>query len=110
MKKILIVMLLAANSLNAAPVLHKFELWGASTKDEKLSLYWGWTNGFLQGRGPGALDLANCLETMTADQATAMVEKHYKEHPERWSRPLGTEMLIAVTVAGGPCEGKNIWK
>jgi hypothetical protein len=112
MKKKVVVffVLLAVSSLNADPVLHKFQLWGMSTKDQKLSLYWGWTNGFLQGRGAGAVDLANCLETMTTDQAMAMVDKHYKDHPERWSRPLGAEILIAVTVDGGPCAGKNVWK
>lgn len=110
MKKIIILVLLAVSSLNAAPVIQKFELWGTLSKSEKLILYMGWTNGFLQGRGAGAGDLGNCLETMTSDQAMAMVDKHYKDHPERWSRPFGGEILISVTVDGGPCGGKNVWK
>jgi hypothetical protein len=43
----------------------------------------GWSNGFLQSRGPGANELMNCLNGMDAEQAVAMIDKYYKEHPER---------------------------
>ena len=66
----------------------------------------GWSNGFLQSRGPGANELMNCLNGMDAEQAVAMIDKYYKEHPERWSRPFGEEIPEALTVAGGPCQGK----
>jgi hypothetical protein len=76
---------------------------------EKLTLYTGWTNGFTYGRGEGALELANCLEEMGADQALGMIDKYYQDHPERWSQPLAGEILRALTVNGGPCQGKDIW-
>ncbi len=90
-------------------MIHKFELWGVegTTKLEKACLYWGWTNGFLQARGKRAVHFADCLESITSDQAVAMIDKQYKDHPERWSNPLGEEILEALTVDGSPCEGKS---
>jgi hypothetical protein len=93
--------------LDADPVVHTFKLWGTTKPIERMSLYWGWTNGFLQARGERAVGLADCLDRISTDQALAMIDKHYKDHPEKWSRPLGAQMLEALTVAGGPCEGKN---
>lgn len=108
MKLIFALLLVALAPLSKGdPVLHKFELWGNSTKIEKLSLYWGWTNGFIPGKGQAAIEFADCLESMTADQAIAMIDKQYRDHPEKWSRPLGDQFLEALTVAGGPCAGKS---
>jgi hypothetical protein len=99
--------------LRADPVAHKFRLWGdlhpKLTQGEKMILYWGWTNGFFQGRGPQGLKFANCLETIATDQAIAMIDKQYKDHPEKWSDFLGEQIIEALTVAGGPCEGKWSW-
>ena len=102
-----LVILLMCELLNADPVVHKFQLWGEGTQRDKVSLYWGWTNGFFQARGAPGLELATCLERLTTDQAVAMIDRRYKDHPERWSRPFGEQILEALTVAGGPCEGKN---
>lgn len=93
--------------LYADPVVHKFGLWEKGTERDKLSIYWGWTNGFFQARGPRGMDLLTCLSRISPDQAVAMVDKQYKNHPEKWSRPLGEQILEALTVNGGPCEGKN---
>jgi hypothetical protein len=95
--------------LSADPVVHKFSLWDIGDKTRKQQLYWGWTNGFLQGRGDGADELDTCLSKMSIEQAVAMIDKYYKDHPERWSRAFGDEVLEALTVDGGPCEGKNVW-
>jgi hypothetical protein len=105
--KFKILMMAFLVQLNASPVLHQFALWGKSNEDQKLSLYWGWTNGFLAGRGKAGIALAHCLEALSYDQAIAMVDKQYKNFPEKWSRPFGDQVLEALTVAGGPCEGKN---
>ncbi len=106
--KLALPILLVCGLSNAGPVVHQFGLWRtAGTGAEKLSLYWGWTNGFLQARGQRTTELVTCLEGMTAEQAIAMVDKYYKDHPEKWSRPFGEQLLEALTVAGGPCEGKN---
>jgi hypothetical protein len=102
-----LAILLTCGLLHAESVIHKFELWAIGTESDKLSLYWGWTNGFLQARGPRGLDLANCLSGMTTTQAIAMIDKRYKDHPELWSHPLGEQILDALTVDGSPCQGKN---
>jgi hypothetical protein len=102
-----LAILLACGISHADPVAHKFELWGRVTESDKINLYFGWTNGFLQARGPRAVGLLTCLESMTTTQAIAMIDKHYKDHPELWSHPLGEQILDALTVEGGPCQGKN---
>jgi len=106
--------ILCCGFLNAESVLHKFELWepGIEFKKDtraiwKMGLYWGWTNGFLQKRGPKGGPLVDCLETMSTDQAIAMVDKYYKDHPEKWSGVFSEQILAALTVAGSPCEGKT---
>jgi hypothetical protein len=107
----MLVLLLVSVIVNADPVVHKFQIWGvATTKVEKGLLYWGWSNGFLQSRGPGAIELMTCLEGMSGEQTIAMIDKYYTGHPEKCSQAFGEEMLEAVTVQGGPCEGKNVWK
>jgi hypothetical protein len=88
-------------------VFQKFEFWGHMTDSDKLLFYWGWTNGL--GVGVGGSDiqpLATCLEKLSTLQPVAMIDKYYREHPEHWSAPIGYAILAAVTVAGGPCEGK----
>ncbi len=101
------VILVACSQLVADPVMHKFSVWDIGSDGEKLNLYIGWTNGFLHGRGPEILPLLSCLEEMTTVQAVAMVNKYYKDHPEKWSSPLTLQILEALTVRGGPCENKN---
>jgi hypothetical protein len=104
---ILIAVFLCATA-NADSVLHKFELWGTLRNPvEKLIFYQGWTNGFLGGRGIRGIELANCLEDLSAEQAIAMIDKRYKDRPDQWSRPIGEQIIQALTVKGGPCEGKN---
>jgi hypothetical protein len=105
--RLTLVILLACGLLNAAPSVHKFELWGKGTELEKLNLYLGWTNGFLMAKGARGLELANCLDGMTYEQDISMIDKRYKDHPELWSHPFGEQILEALTMAGGPCEGKN---
>lgn len=94
----------------AAHVLLPFTFWGKSNPVDKLDMYIGWTNGFFQGRGQKGVELMNCIEDrITDEQAVAMIDKRYRDHPEFWSRPLGGEILSALTVKGGPCEGKSLF-
>jgi len=103
--------LLACCLLSADPVIHNFEAWRAfTTHSERVAFFLGWTNGFFYGRGPGGLEFGTCLQTMTTEQALAMIDKYYKDHPERWSKTIGNQLLEALTVPGSPCEGKNVWK
>lgn len=104
---LVIAIVLACEVLHADPVIQKFEFWGAGSRTDKIYIYAGWTNGFLLARGSKAEGLLVCLEGMTNPQAVAMIDKHYKDHPELWSHVLGEEILAALTVEGGPCEGKN---
>lgn len=102
-----LAILLPCGISEADPVLHKFELWAKGTSLDKLNVYIGFTNGFLAGRGPRGVELLHCLKGMTPDQAIAMIDKRYKDHPELWSHPLGEQILDALIVDGGPCQGKN---
>ena len=104
---IITCVILVSAPLRAERVVHTFALWGQLKEIEKLFFYAGWTNGFFQGRGSRGLELAECLEGITRSQATAMIDKAYKDHPEKWSRPLGEQVIAALTVDGGPCQGKN---
>jgi hypothetical protein len=100
-------LLLICSFLSAYPIIHKFEFWGKGTELNKMDIYVGWSNGFLMARGPRGLELADCLTGMSIDQAIAMIDKRYKDHPELWSHPLGEQILGAVTADGGPCDGKD---
>lgn len=104
---LVLTVLLTCAPLRAEPVIHKFEIWGKTPKIEKVDLYFGWTNGFLQSRGSRALELGDCLDSMSYEQAIALIDKRSKDHPELWSHPLGEQILAALTVEGGPCQGKN---
>ena len=100
--------LLFLSPLRADSVIHKFEMWGSDTTPTlKLFLYWGWSNGFFQGRGKPGAKLLACVEALSYNQAIAMIDKRYKEHPEFWSRPIGEQILNTLTDAGAPCAGMN---
>jgi hypothetical protein len=101
------LIMLVAYVLGASPVIHKFIIWKVMNEHEKAVIYGGWTNGFLQGRDASAAPLATCLEAMGREQAIATIDKYFKEHPERWSRLFGEQVLEALTAEGGPCEGKK---
>jgi hypothetical protein len=115
--RIVVLILIAASAVNADAVIHKFGIWGDRpgwTKVGKLHLYLGWTNGFFYGPAAEKLggvaktmDLATCLTEMGSDQAIAMIDKYYQQHPERWSEPMSLEFLRALTMNGGPCQGKG---
>jgi hypothetical protein len=100
------VTLLAVVSAQASGVIQRFQYWGTVNQLEKLILYNGWTNGFFAARGSRGLELADCLETVTSEQAIAMIDKRHKDHPEKWSHPITQQVLEVLTVEGGPCAGK----
>ena len=89
------------------PVVHRFHIWGSlQTPDEKIKLYWGFTNGYFDQRGEQAIPLMDCLSSKIApDQVIAMIDKYYKENPQRWDKPLGDGIFAALTVSDGPCAG-----
>ena len=119
--RITLVILLVCGLLNADPVIHRFQLWGEAkiTESHRLTIYLGWVNGFLsamafsaeserpdvrKGRQLRGEELCACLEAqLTNKQAVAIIDKFYKDHPEKWSAPLGAEILEAL-MENGPCD------
>jgi hypothetical protein len=99
MKKFALVMVLLSGSAAYAgdPILIDLGGWGAITTEDsqhaagdKAWLYLGWTNGFFQSYPPGEFsrykELHSCLSKMSIEQAVAMIDKYYKDHPEKWGR------------------------
>lgn len=106
-------MLLGMIHGTSAPAVHSFMVWGMSTEtqkrphDQKLVMYIGWSNGYFSGRGRAAFPLRLCLENnISYPQAIAMIDKYYKDHPEKWSYDLSDEIVQALSVPGGPCSGE----
>ncbi len=94
------------------PIIHSFKAWGLLQDSlEKLDMYMGFTNGFFAGpRSPHFIALADCIEQhIPSDQAIAMIDKYYKENPQRWGMPLGQEIVAALIVKDGPCPGIDPW-
>ena len=96
-------------SYDVSPVIEKFDLWGTLTPDSKLMFYSGWANGlFTTTEDPGTLALGRCLENRSFEQIVAMVDKRAADHREAFHNPIGTEIIKALTVAEGPCEGIGV--
>jgi hypothetical protein len=115
----IVLLCLSSVGLSAQSNLQKFRYWGTLSKDDKLTFFLGFTNGL----GASRVTIAECEKitcaTMTplkreqvrclfsgkldVDQAVAMIDKYYKENPEKWNTPIGLAMLDALTVNGGPC-------
>jgi hypothetical protein len=103
----LMLLLTFGAAVSCDPVVHRFELWGTLSRRDKGNFYFGWLNGFLAARGEPGVRFLDCLETLTYDQAIAMIDKRFKDHPEKWSSLITPEILEALTVPGSACEGKN---
>ncbi len=103
----LLAVLTLGTTLLADFVVHSFSLWGATpTYEAKRVLLVGWSNGFLYGRKDSSMALTYCLNELPHPQIIAMVDKYYKDHPEKWSLNFGEQMLNTVTIPGGSCAGK----
>jgi hypothetical protein len=103
--KMILLSLIVCLAVSGSPTLHKCQFWGEASRVEKLHLFIGWTNGYLPGKGQKGLAFASCLEKIDYTQSVAMIDKQYRDHPEKWSQPLGLQFLEALTVEGSPCEG-----
>lgn len=76
----------------------------------KFYFFEGLSNGYLLGSSfgradsPGERKFQDCLmKGLHATQAVAMIDKYYRDHPERWSAWISTEIVAALAVPGGPC-------
>lgn len=85
------------------PYLQKFEVWGTlRTSMDKTYFLIGVTNGyFIESHD---ITLYHCLsDNVSYDQAIAMIDKYYGEHPEKWGDSAAKSVITALTVPGGPC-------
>jgi hypothetical protein len=105
--RVSLLALFVSASVNADPAIHRFSLWKQMTPAAKVDFYRGWTNGFLEAKGSPGDHFARCLYAISYEKAIAVIDKRFNDHPERWSNPIGPEILEAFTEKGGPCEGKN---
>lgn len=93
-------------------ILQKFSYWGTLNSDvAKIIFYAGFTNGFFVGASNrGAIQMSHCIEkNIDPNQAVAMIDKYYLDHPERWNVPLAIPLFEALTVKGGPCSDVHVW-
>ena len=94
-------------------IFQKFLFWGsAKSESDKIYLYAGFTNGFFSAPSTekGKVDLGDCIEkNIPPEQAVAMIDKYYKDNPQRWSTLLAIGITEALTVKDGPCPGINPW-
>lgn len=81
----------------------KFSGWGElKSNADKLVFLLGVTNGYFVARGEPAL--YTCIShNISYEQAVAMIDKYYRDHPEQWNRAAASAMLDALTVESGPC-------
>jgi hypothetical protein len=93
-------------------ILHYFSLWGElESPSARFAMYVGFTNGLFIHRGsPAFSDFADCLSTIPPKQAIAMIDKFYKDNPQKWNTSLSEEIIAALIVPDGPCSGKDPWK
>lgn len=89
--------------------IHTFQIWGLlETKTQKLIFLNGFTNGLFKGpRSDAFFTLRGCIEQTDMDQIIAMIDKYYKDNPEKWDLAIGTGIISAITQMGGPCSGMS---
>jgi len=100
------------------PRTHKFQLWGTLGNEvDKVNFFVGFTNGLLasgvtvlecNGNQPTRRPMYECVlfsKKLDLHQAIAMIDKYYKENPEKWGDLIGIAIIDALTVNGGPCAG-----
>jgi hypothetical protein len=107
-------LLLASSSTHADSFgkVHFFESWGKlPNKTYKTVFLMGFSNGFAYGLSDAPMSSSNekrfdCLFKSGPDpeQAVAMIDKYYQDHPEQWKTSLGDAIFKALTVSGSPCQ------
>ena len=101
------LLFLVVHTLGAEPPLLKFEAWGNAAPESKVLLYVGWANGFIQFRGAIVAPFVQCIQDISIAQAVAVIDKRWRENPEKWSEPIGEQLLAALTSGAGPCKGTD---
>jgi len=100
-------------SLSDTSKIQHFILWKTLDNPQKLTFLSGFTNGLLTGLGVKSCSdksqepVVECVlasKELTWDQAAAMVDKYFKDNPEKWNMPIGDAIFQALTVKSGPCQ------
>lgn len=96
---------------NENSIVHRFAIWGTLDSElRKIDFYFGFTNGFFfaPSSEKAKVTFSDCLEeNIQTAQAVAMIDKYYREHPERWNVPAAQGIIEALTVKDGPCPSIN---
>jgi hypothetical protein len=105
-------LLLVCGTLVADPVLHKFELWGiGNSKAQKLSPVLGLDKRISSGKRGGRPGIVNVFGSYDGPIKRWPWWINTTRNIQRDGHgPLGEQLLEAVTISGGPCEGKNVWR
>jgi hypothetical protein len=100
------------SDLHGTSKIQRFSLWKTFDGTQKLLFLSGFLDGLITGVGLKECSdrskepMLDCLlagEDLTLEQAVAMVDKYFKENPQRWDVPIGDAILEALTVKDGPC-------
>jgi hypothetical protein len=91
------------------PTLHTFKYWGLfETQTQKRIFLNRFTNGLFKApRSDAFFTLRECVEQTDMEQIIAMIDKYYKDNPEKWNLAVGAGIISAITVTGGPCSGMS---
>jgi hypothetical protein len=92
-------------------VVHDFGFWGNLNDRDKNLFFTGFTNGLFHGANldnDALISLGKCIEGVDQGQLIAMIDKYYRENPEKWSASVGDQIVLAISVKGGPCEGLRL--
>jgi hypothetical protein len=124
----------SANTERSSKV-HEFSLWGEmDNAKQKLTFFIGFSNAvglaaMRFARAPDINDVTSnqdkleLIDRFTAwlkfgqcildpsgvepNQAVAMIDKYYRDHPEKWQVIIGAAIMEALTVKGGPCPANS---
>lgn len=115
-------LLLCSGLLEAAEGIvepfYPFSFWGKLSKETtprmfKVVFFIGYANGFAAAGGSVSSAYGVCVfssSKIPGLQMIDMIDKYYKDHPEKWSIRIDEAIMNALTVKGSPCEGKTDWR
>src|SRR5262245_36539621 len=88
-KLLFFIFLSLASSVRGESVIQKFEIWGQLDEPEKGYFLMGYFNGLFEVRLADQFrplrPFVECVESMSISQRSALIDKYYKNNPEKWS-------------------------
>lgn len=92
-----------ALAVTADAYIYRFDFWKELNRSEKQIFFAGWVNGFGMGREGVSETFMACVKGVTWEQGAAMIDKRFKDKPEKWSSPLSVEIFNVFADEEGPC-------